>query len=171
MTQKSGTSHGAIKKALLVLVTASMLGGCANNESGSRQAGAVLGGVLGGIIGSKFGSGSGKTASIALGAGLGAIMGDEIARRLTERDRQMAAATLDDALKNGEPNKDSGWSNPESGNNGSARAGETYEQAKTGEDCRDFETTVFTDDGESTATGTACRNEDGSWQVVREPNA
>ncbi|MCK4939998.1 MAG: glycine zipper 2TM domain-containing protein [Rhodospirillaceae bacterium] len=169
MTQKSG--NGAVKKALLVLLMASLLGACANNESGSRQVGAVLGGVLGGIVGSKFGGGSGKAASIALGAGLGAVMGDEIARRLTERDRQMAAATLDDALENGEANKGSGWSNPESGNNGTARADETYEQAKTGKDCRDFETTVFTDDGESTATGTACRNEDGSWQVVREPNA
>ena len=165
------SSSSTLKKVLAVMIAVSMLGACANNESGSRQAGTLIGGVLGGIIGSKFGSGVGKSASIALGAGLGAIAGDEIARRLTERDRQMASATLDDALENGEANKNSGWSNPESGNNGTAKAGETYEQAKTGEDCRDFETTIFTNGGESTATGTACRNEDGSWKVVREPSA
>ncbi|MDH5772502.1 MAG: RT0821/Lpp0805 family surface protein [Rhodospirillaceae bacterium] len=158
------------KKIIIVLLGASLLGACANNESGSRKAGTIIGGVLGGIIGSKMGGGSGRAASIALGAGLGAVLGDEIARRLTERDREMAQATLDDTLENGEPDKNSGWSNPESGNSGTAKAGETYEQAKTGADCRDFETTVFTDDGESTATGTACRNEDGSWQVVREPS-
>ncbi len=165
------SSSSTLKKVLAAVIAVSMLGACANNESGSRQAGTLIGGVLGGIIGSKFGSGVGKSASIALGAGLGAIAGDEIARRLTERDRQMASATLDDALENGEANKNSGWSNPESGNNGTAKAGETYEQAKTGEDCRDFETTIFTNGGESTATGTACRNEDGSWKVVREPSA
>ncbi len=169
MVRKPNT--GIIKKSLAILVAASVLGACAGNEGGSRKAGTIIGGVLGGIIGSKLGSGIGKSASIALGAGLGAVMGDEIARRLTERDRQMASVTLNDALENGEANKDSGWSNPESGNNGTAKAGDTYEQAKTGEDCRDFETTIFTDGGESTATGTACKNEDGSWQVVREPSA
>ena len=169
MLRKPNT--GMIKKSLAILVAASVLGACANNEGGSRKAGTLIGGVFGGIIGSKLGGGVGRSASIALGAGLGALAGDEIARRLTERDREMASATLSNALENGEENKDSGWSNPESGNNGTAKAGETYEQAKTGEDCRDFETTIFTDGGESTATGTACRNKDGSWQVVREPSA
>ncbi|MCK5166679.1 MAG: glycine zipper 2TM domain-containing protein, partial [Rhodospirillaceae bacterium] len=102
------SSSSTLKKVLAVMIAVSMLGACANNESGSRQAGTLIGGVLGGIIGSKFGSGVGKSASIALGAGLGAIAGDEIARRLTERDRQMASATLGDALENGEANKDSG---------------------------------------------------------------
>lgn len=162
--------NSKFKKFLVVLLGASLLGACAKNEGASRQAGMVIGGVLGGIIGSKMGGGTGRTASIALGAGLGAILGDEIARRLTERDREMAQATLDDTLQNGKPGKQSGWSNPESGNSGTANAGETYEQAKTGKDCRDFETTVFTDGNESTATGTACRNDDGSWEVVREPS-
>ncbi|MDH5187674.1 MAG: RT0821/Lpp0805 family surface protein [Rhodospirillaceae bacterium] len=167
MNNKFGNS--VFKKIIIVLLGASLLGACAGNESGSRKAGTIIGGVLGGILGSKMGGGSGRAATVALGAGLGAILGDEIARRLTERDRQMAEATLNDTLENGDPDRNSGWSNPESGNSGTAKAGETYEQAKTGEDCRDFETTVFSDDGESTATGTACRKDDGSWEVVREP--
>lgn len=160
-----------LKKFFVLAVAVTMLGACAENASGSRKVGTLIGGIVGGLIGSQFGSGTGQSVSIALGAGLGALAGDEIARRLTERDKQMAAATLEDALENNETDKNSGWSNPESGNSGSSSVGEKYEQAKTGNDCRDFETTVFTDDGESSATGTACRNDDGSWEVVREPSA
>ncbi|MCK5445293.1 MAG: hypothetical protein KAI73_06690 [Rhodospirillaceae bacterium] len=155
--------------AIVMLCVASILAGCANNQEGARKFGQVVGTVVGVILGGQVGEGAGKAASMALGAGLGALLGDEIARRLSERDREMANATLNETLESGE---NASWSNPESGNAGTATASDTYAQANTdGRDCRDFETTVYTEDGEHIANGTAWRNDDGSWEVVREPSA
>lgn len=159
------------KTVISLLMAGALLGACANNESGSRQVGTVVGGVLGAILGSKLGEGSGRTVSIALGAGLGALLGNEVGRRLSKLDHKMANANLNKTLESSESDEGSSWSNPKTGNTGTATAGEPYEQASNGRDCRDFETTVYTEDGEHIANGTACRNDDGSWEVVREPSA
>ena len=88
---------------------------------------------------------------------------------MTKRDRELASKNLDHTLENNTAGQKTSWSNPDSGNSGEAVAQEAFKQASN--DCRNFETTVFTDEGEHVATGTACRNDDGSWQVVSEPGA
>ncbi len=157
-----------LRTAVVVLMSGSLLG-CANNEDASRSVGSVIGAVVGGILGAKLGKGAGRAASVALGVGLGGLMGDELARQMTMRDREMASENLQNTLEDGEPGQPAPWSNPDSGNSGQAVAAGGFTQASS--DCRNFETTVFTDEGEHVATGTACRNDDGSWQVVSEPEA
>jgi len=58
------------------------------------------------------------------------------------------------------------WVNPDTGNRGTITPTETYE-TDGGRYCREFHQTVTIGGEEVEAYGTACRNEDGSWEIAR----
>ncbi len=58
------------------------------------------------------------------------------------------------------------WRNPDSGNAGQITPIETY-QAKSGKYCREYRQTVWVGGKEQQAYGTACRQPDGSWKIIR----
>lgn len=160
---KSKTLRAAMVVALGVSVTA-----CSWNEKRSETLGGVMGGVLGGVLGSKAGKGTGRDVAIILGATLGTMWGQDIAKGMNDVDKVFHERTTTDTLEYGKPGEQVGWSNPDSGNSGTVTAGDTYEN-EAGEGCRKFETTVEVDGEDRTAEGTACRQADGTWQVVEEP--
>jgi len=144
------------------------LGACSWNDSRTETLGGVLGGVVGGIVGSKFGKGTGKGVAIVLGATLGAMWGQDIAKGMTDVDKIFSERTTKDTLEYGKPGETASWSNPNSGNSGTITADEAYSNDE-GKGCRQFETTVNVEGEDRTATGTACRAEDGEWQVIDSP--
>ncbi|MFP5344247.1 MAG: RT0821/Lpp0805 family surface protein [Gammaproteobacteria bacterium] len=135
------------------------LAGC-QNPPDKQQTGAVVGGVLGGVLGSQVGEGKGRTAAIIAGTLVGAVIGGEIGKYMDQTDQLKAQQ----ALENNRINQVSSWHNPDTGRDVSVTPTRTYKSA--GQDCREYTTTVTIDGKKQTAYGTACRQPDGTWQVV-----
>ena len=145
------------------------LGGCANDPYHQRQnSGATIGAVGGGVLGGLVGSSMGGTGSTILGVGLGAlaggVIGGAIGADLDERDRQMMNQRAQYALERGQSGGRYEWRNPDNGHSGYVTPHPAY-QTSSGY-CREFTTRVSVGGREQDAHGTACRQPDGSWQIV-----
>jgi surface antigen len=161
----------AKRSTALVLASALLAGpaltACQQVQDNPKQtAGAVGGAALGGLLGSQFGgSTEWKMAATGLGVLLGAVVGSEIGRSLDETDRMRMQQASQQAYT-APVGQTINWNNPQTGNSGSftpVRDGYT----NTGQYCRQFRTTVTVDGRLEEATGTACRQSDGTWQIVQ----
>ena len=151
-------------------VSALLLSACAENGDDKQLAeaiGGVVGAIVGNIVGSKVGDGAGQQIASGVGTVVGLYVGRAIARELTEQDRDLAQDAADESMENDETGDTTGWSNPDSGNSGTVTpTSEPYETVQN-EECRDFESTVTVEGETEVARGRACRQEDGSWQIVQ----
>ncbi|MFQ5894850.1 MAG: RT0821/Lpp0805 family surface protein [Nitrospinota bacterium] len=123
--------------------------------------GRVLGGAAGGVLGSTIGKGSGKTAATIGGAILGVIVGGAIGRSLDELDR----ACVGQVLEHAQSGQTVVWRNPDTGAQYQVRPTKTY-QDRGGRYCREYYTTTTIGGKAQQVYGTACRQPDGSWQLV-----
>ena len=130
-----------------------------------RADGTLLGAGLGALIGSQIGSGKGQMAAIAVGVLAGAWAGSEVGKSLDKADRAYAERTAQDSLEYAQIGQAKAWRNPDSGNSGTFTPTRTY-RTQDGANCRDFETTIYVDGEQETGTGRACRQSDGTWQIV-----
>jgi len=143
------------------------LAACEGNNYGDKQkVGAVLGGVAGGLLGSKIGGGSGRLAATAGGAVLGVLLGSEIGKSLDRADRIYASRTTQGALESNRSGVTSTWSNPDSGHSGTVTPQPAY-QTSSGDYCREYQQQITVGGRTETAYGTACRQPDGSWKIVK----
>lgn len=95
----------------------------------------------------------------------GILIGGMVGNLLDQRDKQMAAEAAHRAMESTPTGKSVAWQNPDSGHSGTVTPTRTYQTAN-GTYCRDYQTTVVIDDKNERATGTACRQPDGSWRIV-----
>ncbi|MBF0250638.1 MAG: glycine zipper 2TM domain-containing protein [Alphaproteobacteria bacterium] len=153
--------------AVPLLAAALLAGGCdtLNKDTQNETIGTVTGAVLGAFLGSKVGGGDGRIWAMGAGAVLGAIGGSTIGKRLDEADRTMMTRTSQASLEHTRSGSVSTWSNPDSGHSGSVTPTRTF-QKTDGTYCRDFTQTVDIDGQRQNATGTACRQPDGTWRIV-----
>ncbi len=127
--------------------------------------GAVIGAILGGIVGNQIGPDpSNNSTNAVIGAVLGGAAGAAIGENARQCDEYYAAQAYYSAFDN-DPYVQSDWSNPYTGNYGTVRPMAWYD-GPYGEDCREFESTIWVGGRRQIATGTACRQPDGTWQVV-----
>lgn len=148
-----------------IALAALLLAACAGGGRGPKEtAGAVIGGVGGAVVGSQIGGGTGRIVATAAGTLLGAWLGSEVGRQMDETDRQRAAQTAGGALEREPDGESATWSNPNTGNSGSTTPLSSYETA--GGVCRDFQTAAVIDGQAQSATGTACRQSDGTWTIL-----
>ena len=70
------------------------------------------------------------------------------------------------ALESTRTNTETAWRNPDTGNYGSIVPVETY-QTGSGQYCREYIQEVVVAGERQQAYGTACRQPDGTWQIVR----
>jgi surface antigen len=150
-----------LKTVTAVLVIALFTVAC---EGPKQTVGGLGGAALGGLLGSQFGSGKGKLATTGAGVLIGALVGSQIGKGLDQVDRMKANQAISQAQTAplGEP---IAWNNPESGNSGTVtpvRDGTT----SSGAYCREFQQTITVGGKTQDAYGTACRQPDGSWQIV-----
>ncbi len=147
-----------------ITACAILLSACITAGAPKQGAGTLLGAVGGALAGSQIGRGRGKIIAVAAGTILGAFVGGKIGHSLDRADRAALANAQARAhvAPVGAPIR---WSNPDSGNHGEilpTREGHT----EGGRYCREYQTSVVINDSMQQAYGVACRQLDGSWQVI-----
>lgn len=148
-----------MKKLIVTTLSLSVfLTGCA--QVSNEGVGTIGGGVLGGLLGSRFGGGSGKVAAAAGGALLGAFLGGKIGQYMDRQDRM----EMQRALESAPTGKSVNWTNPDNGNQYSVQPTKTYYANE--QPCREYITHAVIGGKNQQIYGKACRQADGSWQVV-----
>lgn len=151
------------KKLAIILATSFLLSSC---DMSNRDGGALLGGATGALLGSTLGKGSGRFVGIAGGAILGSIVGSKIGASMDEQDKRRMHSTTQRSLEESRTGETVTWKNPDSGHYGSVTPQKTYETPK-GEYCREYSQTVTVAGKTQEAYGTACRQPDGAWKIVK----
>jgi len=154
-----------MKTIALPLLILTLLSGCANLPASNQTQGTVAGGAIGALIGSTIGDGRGAIVATAVGAVGGALIGSNIGKRLDSNDKYAMNKATYSALENSKANTKTQWKNPDSGNAGSVTPTSTIEMAD-GSFCREYTSMVEVGGKSETAYGTACRQDDGSWQIA-----
>lgn len=136
---------------------------CTSSPGTKETVGTVGGAAVGAVLGSQIGGGSGRIVATALGTLGGALIGNEIGRSLDRADKIAMTNAAGDALENNRIGEASTWSNPDSGNSGRITPTRTW-QRDNGTYCREYSNVVIIDGREEVLTGTACRQDDGTWK-------
>ena len=160
-----------MKKSILFTLVV-LLSACAANvqTSSSQQGpkesvGALSGMVIGGALANDMaGDSRNKSLATVLGAFVGGVIGQNIGAQLDERDRLLAGEAYSTALEYNPTDKAAEWRNPDSGNYGRVIPVATYRQ--NGRYCREFTQEIFIGGEKQTGYGRACRQPDGSWEIV-----
>jgi surface antigen len=147
-----------IRTLVLGLAMSMVLSGCAMNR---EQSGGLLGGAAGAAAGSAVGGGSGRVIAIVLGALVGSAVGAEIGRHMDEQDRTRTA----EAMEYNPTGQAATWRNPDTGVDYSVTPRRTYESTEG--PCREFTMDASIGGRMQQVHGTACRQADGSWEIVR----
>lgn len=157
------TSKSIARSIAIATISALALSAC--QTGGTKQTVGGLGGaVLGGLAGSQIGGGSGRLWATGAGAVLGALLGSNIGASLDKAD-QMYAERAADSAHTAPVGETISWNNPDSGHHGTVTPVRDGTSAN-GRYCREYRNTVYIGDQPQEAVGTACRNPDGTWQVV-----
>lgn len=148
--------------AVVVLVAATGLSACQTNK---QTIGSVIGAGAGVAVGSTIGAGGGRTAAMIAGGVLGALIGSEIGRTMDENDRLRASQTTQYALERGVSGQSTEWVNPDTGYSGYTTPEPAYFN-DDGQRCREYTQAIEVDGRRETATGVACRQDDGTWRIL-----
>ena len=142
---------------ILTLTSSILLSGCQSNQ---EQSGRVIGAIAGGVLGNQVGAGSGRVAATIAGTILGGYIGGNIGRQMDDNDRYRA----NQALEKAPANQATSWHNPDSGNDYTVTPTRTY--YSNSQPCREYTTEAWIDGKKQTIYGTACRQPDGSWEII-----
>lgn len=143
-----------------------LIGGLSACESAPKQTvGTLLGAGVGALVGSQLGGGKGKLAAVVVGTLGGAYLGSEVGKSLDAADRVYMERNAQQTLETTKGGTRTAWKNPDTGNSGTFTPTRTY-AATSGENCRQYESTIYVDGREETATGTACRQPGGTWKIT-----
>ncbi len=148
-----------------VLGTVFLLSGCMQNAGPKEGLGTIIGAAVGGITGAQVGDGSGQLIAVGAGALLGALVGSEIGQSLDKADQLYAAEAYNESIDTTPTGTTTSWANPDSGNSGTYTPTQTY-QTESGRYCREFQQTITVGGKTEDAYGTACRESDGTWEIV-----
>lgn len=159
-------------KLIALALTASMLTACTEPDGSpgkgimnggalnKTDVGTAAGAIAGGVVGYQFGGGAGQALATVGGALLGGILGNSVGKSLDNADM----ASYDKASQNA----------METGRTQSWRHGNRYGTVvphkryinDEGQYCREYSQTIVIDGRTHQGHGTACREDDGSWQIV-----
>jgi surface antigen len=135
--------------------------GIAQGTCNRQMLGAVVGGGAGAVLGSTIGKGDGKLLAVAGGAILGVLAGGAIGHSMDEVDQNCIGQTLEHA-----PNGQRiAWRSPEGSQQYTVVPTQTF-QAEDGRYCREYTADAQIGGHVQKTYGMACRQPDGSWQIV-----
>ena len=132
-----------------------------------QDVGTGLGAVGGAVAGAQFGKGNGRIVTGALGALIGAGIGNSIGASLDRADMTYYNRAQQRALETAPAGQQLPWSNPQSGNSGYIVPQAPYRN-DSGQYCREFQNRITVGGRTENGYGTACRQPDGSWQIVSQ---
>jgi surface antigen len=124
--------------------------------------GAALGGATGGLIGSNIGKGKGRTVATVGGVQVGLFVGGSIGRRMDQLDQACAGQVLEHTpdhqtvVWQGQNEGDGYWVTPT----------RSY-AAGNGRYCREYTSDAVIAGRKQQTYGTACRQDDGTWEIVK----
>ena len=150
---------------LMTFVATGLSAECTSDNSNKEIAGTLLGAAVGGLIGSQIGGGAGNKVAIGAGVLAGGYMGNRIGKSLDCKDIANHEETTRDTLEHQRTGQASTWRNPDTGHSGTIIPTRTY-MADNETPCREFTQIIRSEEGSEEVTGTACRQEDGTWKVV-----
>lgn len=166
-------------KVIALLATASMLTACQQGPMGEpgrgvmsggsvnkQDVGTLAGAIGGGVIGSTMGGGKGKIATTIAGTLLGGMIGNSIGASLDRADMAAYNDASQRAMETAQPGQSLPWRNPKSGNSGTITPSNYYQNA-SGQYCREYTQTIVVGGQRKEGYGTACRQPDGTWQIVQ----
>lgn len=155
-----------IVRTSIAVMAALGLSACVSSGYGDKQvAGGLLGAAGGAVLGTQVGSGSGRLAATAIGTLIGAFAGSSIGQSLDRADQLHASRAQQSALEHVSNGQSVAWNNPDSGHYGKVTPVRTW-QPEPDRYCREYQQTVVVGGTPQSAYGKACRQPDGSWQVV-----
>ena len=171
------------KQSIVAIAAASLLLAACNGQQNARSAaaGGITGGggldkqdigtgigALGGAaLGTSMTHGKGKIVGGVLGALAGAAVGNAIGASLDRADMTYYQQTQQKALETSNAGQALPWSNPQSGNSGVIIPQAPYKNT-SGQYCREFQNQITVGGKTQSGYGTACRQPDGSWQIVSQ---
>lgn len=160
-----------LKMVMIASLVTVSVSACAGNTVGQKQSlGGLLGAAGGAVAGAQFGKGKGQLVGVAAGTLLGALIGSEVGKSLDSADQLAMTRATQSALETSPSNRSSRWTNPDSGHSGTITPRPAYTNS-AGQYCREFQQTILIGGREESAYGTACRQPDGSWQIVNSGHA
>lgn len=121
--------------------------------------GKLLGGAAGAAVGTQIGDGRGRLAAIVAGTIVGFVVGGEVGRTMDRAD----ALCMDQALEHAPDGETITWATDRQQY---AVVPEASFQAADGRYCREYQATSVIGNDRVQTYGTACRQPDGSWQIV-----
>jgi len=124
--------------------------------------GKVLGGIAGAVTGAQVGKGKGQVVAVIGGTVAGLLIGGDIGRRMDEADQNCVGQ----ALEQGTAGQPVTWDNPDSGGAYRVTPGNASTDAQ-GRYCREYTANATVGGAAQQTYGKACRQPDGSWQIVR----
>jgi surface antigen len=159
-------SRGTVKSAAVITLAAVLMTGCETvgetvKSNPKTTIGAAGGAAVGGLIAA---AASANPAAIAASVIGGLLIGGLVGNLLDERDKKMQAEAAHRALETTPTGQSVAWKNPDTGHSGTVTPTKTV-QTPSGY-CRDYQATVEIDGKQEKATGRACRQPNGTWQIV-----
>lgn len=159
-------------KSITLLLTATLLTACTepNGAPGrgverggalnKTNVGTAVGAIGGGVLGSAIGGGAGQVVATIGGALLGGMLGNSVGQSLDNADMASYDRASQKALESGRSRT---WRH---GNkHGTVTPHKRYTN-NAGQYCREYSQTIVVDGRTHKGYGTACREDDGSWQIV-----
>jgi surface antigen len=124
--------------------------------------GAALGGAAGGLIGSNIGKGKGRTVATVGGVLVGLFVGGRIGRNMDQLDQACAGQVLEYV-----PDRQTvAWQGQGEGDGYWVTPTRSYD-AGNGRYCREYTSDAIVAGRKQQTYGTACRQPDGSWEIVK----
>ena len=132
---------------------------CTQQPASNQQVGTIAGGVVGGILGAQFGKGDGQVAAAAAGAIVGGMIGGSVGESMDEVNR----AKMAQVLETSKTNQAQTWVDPDTHTEYTVKPTKTLYKANTV--CRNYTMSVVIDGKLQTASGVACKDAQGNWQI------
>jgi len=143
---------------ILIIIAVFTLGLFASSCRTQQETGTLVGAGLGGTAGALIGDEAGAI----VGAAVGGVLGNVIGREMDLEDRRRFAY----ALENTPTYRTQTWIDPDQDARYSVTPTRTFYLDDRRGPCREFRMLAEVDGRPQELFGTACRQPDGSWQIV-----